>query len=170
MNTTTQRLMRSRTDRMIAGVAGGIGQYLGIDPVIVRLTFVLLVFSGFGLLLYPILWWLMPEELAAGGAPVQSARMEGNTVFVGGQRKPRFDPMTGQPLDPEQEIPIQNVGSPAAGAAADTQARRNRTLGLVLMAIGIFFILKMLIPGSLAPFIFPALLIGAGIMLLRRAA
>jgi len=52
MNNPTQRLMRSRTDKVIAGVAGGIGQYLAIDPVIVRLAIVALCFTGVGVLLY----------------------------------------------------------------------------------------------------------------------
>ena len=62
MYNPTQRLMRSRTDKVIAGVAGGIGQYLAIDPVIVRLAFVALCFTGVGVLLYPVLWLIMPVE------------------------------------------------------------------------------------------------------------
>ena len=56
-------LRRSRTDRKIAGVSGGIGQYAGIDPLIVRILFVVLaVFGGSGLLLYALGWLLVPEE------------------------------------------------------------------------------------------------------------
>ena len=62
MYNPTQRLMRSRSDKVIAGVAGGIGQYLAIDPVLVRLAFVALAFTGVGLLLYPVLWIIMPIE------------------------------------------------------------------------------------------------------------
>lgn len=48
---------------MIAGVCGGIGQYLGIDPLLVRIVFlVLLLGDGVGFLLYVVLWILMPEE------------------------------------------------------------------------------------------------------------
>ncbi len=57
------RLMRSETDKMIAGVCGGIAAYLGIDAVFVRLAFLLLCFaSGIGLLLYLILMIIMPSE------------------------------------------------------------------------------------------------------------
>jgi phage shock protein C len=57
------RLVRSRDDRMIAGVAGGIGRYLGIDPVIVRILFVVLALAGGGgLLAYLIAWVVVPEE------------------------------------------------------------------------------------------------------------
>jgi phage shock protein PspC (stress-responsive transcriptional regulator) len=57
------RLMRSETDKMIAGVCGGIAAYLGIDAVFVRLAFLLLVFaSGIGILLYLVLMIIMPSE------------------------------------------------------------------------------------------------------------
>lgn len=56
-------LRRSRTDRKVAGVAGGLGAYLGIDPVILRILFVVLaIFGGSGLLLYLVAWLLVPEE------------------------------------------------------------------------------------------------------------
>lgn len=57
------RLCRSRTDRMIGGVCGGLGQYLGIDSVLVRLFFVLLAFgTGVGVLLYLLCWIIIPYE------------------------------------------------------------------------------------------------------------
>jgi phage shock protein PspC (stress-responsive transcriptional regulator) len=57
------KLYRSRSDRMIAGVCGGLGQYLQVDPVWIRLLFVLLLFaSGFGFWAYLILWIIIPEE------------------------------------------------------------------------------------------------------------
>ena len=58
------RLVRSRNDRMFLGVAGGIGEYLNIDPVLVRLLFVFAALSTAGqvLLVYFILAIIMPEE------------------------------------------------------------------------------------------------------------
>jgi phage shock protein PspC (stress-responsive transcriptional regulator) len=57
------RLMRSETDKMIAGVCGGIAAYLGVDSVFVRLAFLLLLFaSGIGFLLYFVLMIIMPSE------------------------------------------------------------------------------------------------------------
>jgi phage shock protein PspC (stress-responsive transcriptional regulator) len=63
-----QRLVRT-PDGKIAGVAAGIGHYLGVDPTIVRLTFVLLAFAGgIGILLYLICWLVMPKgEISARG-------------------------------------------------------------------------------------------------------
>ena len=59
--TTPRPLRRSTDDRMIAGVAGGIGEYFRIDPVLVRIAFVAAtLFAGTGLILYPIAWLVVP--------------------------------------------------------------------------------------------------------------
>ena len=60
-----KRLMRVEEGRMIAGVCAGLGRYLGLDPTIVRIIFVLLaLFAMGGVLLYLILWLVMPMETA----------------------------------------------------------------------------------------------------------
>ena len=84
-------------------------------------------------------------------------------VFVS-QRQPRYDPMTGEPVDPASEIPINNVDN--CSTPVDTQARRNRLLGFILLGVGAFILLSM-IPGF-GKLVIPALLIGAGVMILRR--
>jgi len=57
------RLYRSRDDRVIAGVGGGLGKYLGVDPVLVRIAIVLLaVLGGGGVLAYLVGWVAIPEE------------------------------------------------------------------------------------------------------------
>jgi len=64
---TDRRLARSSTDRVLAGVCGGIANYLNVDPTFVRLAFVLLVlFAGFSPILYLILWVIMPSEDTVG--------------------------------------------------------------------------------------------------------
>lgn len=58
-----KRLYRSKKERMIAGVAGGLAQYFGLDPTIIRLIFVVLLFTPpSGVLIYLILWLITPEE------------------------------------------------------------------------------------------------------------
>ncbi len=57
------KLYRSVSNQMIGGVCGGLGAYVNIDPIFVRLLFVLLLFgSDFGFILYLLLWILIPEE------------------------------------------------------------------------------------------------------------
>ncbi len=57
-----KRLVKSTTDRKIAGICAGIAEYMNIDPTIIRVIFVLLaLLGGPGLLLYVILWFVMPE-------------------------------------------------------------------------------------------------------------
>ena len=53
---------RSRKDKMIGGVAGGIAEYFDIDPTIVRILFVVGLFMGAGFLAYIVLWIVVPEE------------------------------------------------------------------------------------------------------------
>lgn len=56
-------LRRSRSDRVIAGVCGGLGRYLGVDAVLIRIAALVLIFAGgAGLLLYLIGWIAIPEE------------------------------------------------------------------------------------------------------------
>jgi phage shock protein C len=69
-----RKLERSRTNSRLAGVCGGLGEYLGIDPTLVRLVFVLLtLYSGHGLLLYIILWLVTPLQEAAATLPQATA-------------------------------------------------------------------------------------------------
>ena len=66
-----ERLYRSRTDRMIFGVAGGMADWLDLDPALVRLVWALLILAGgVGLLLYIVAAIVIPEEPIGGVAPV----------------------------------------------------------------------------------------------------
>ena len=60
---TTGRLVRSKSDKIVAGVCGGIADWLGWDPTLVRILYIVLsfatAFSGF--IAYIILWIIMPE-------------------------------------------------------------------------------------------------------------
>jgi phage shock protein PspC (stress-responsive transcriptional regulator) len=67
-----RRLLRARDDRVIAGVCGGIARYFRIDPLIVRIAAVALLFAGgFSLIAYLAAWVLVPSEDGAG-QPTQS--------------------------------------------------------------------------------------------------
>lgn len=156
----TQRLARSSTDKVLAGVCGGLAQYFGIDVVFVRLIMVGLVLAGgLGILLYPLLWLIMPVE----GATPQSLRvglqeMQREAQSFGqqvasqwsarqGSGTPRYDPQTGQPL-PEVQ--------------AD---RRNRALGLLLLIGGALMLSSYF---GATEIVMALLILGGGIYLLRR--
>jgi phage shock protein PspC (stress-responsive transcriptional regulator) len=62
-NDAIRRLRRRTSDRVIGGVAGGLGDYLNVDPLLIRIGFVgLMIFGGAGLVLYVIAWLLIPRE------------------------------------------------------------------------------------------------------------
>ena len=71
----SRRLTRSNTDRLIGGVAGGVAHYLDVDPMLVRLGFVLLVLvGGVSPFIYLILWAVLPNENAVGQAFSEQVR------------------------------------------------------------------------------------------------
>ena len=59
-----KKLLRSKKSRIIAGICGGIGEYFGVDPTVIRLLWVLFTFfsAGAGILAYIIAWIIIPEE------------------------------------------------------------------------------------------------------------
>ena len=85
-NTKPARLYRSRDDRVVAGVAGGIARYLGVDPVLVRLAVVALaIIAGSGIVAYLIAWVIIPEQPRTGEADYQEPRAP--TAAASGQTR-----------------------------------------------------------------------------------
>ncbi len=78
MSADIKRLYRSRHERMIGGVCGGLGEYLNVDATLVRLIFVLgALFGGPGLLVYFIMLLVVPEEpLESVSDPAPEAEAE----------------------------------------------------------------------------------------------
>jgi phage shock protein PspC (stress-responsive transcriptional regulator) len=67
----TSRLTRSSSDKFIGGVAGGLGDYFGVDPIIFRIGFAISVlFSGAGLIAYLVMLAVLPAEDAEDRTPV----------------------------------------------------------------------------------------------------
>jgi phage shock protein C len=64
---TSKKLYRSKKNRMIAGVCGGLGEYFDVDPTLIRLLWVIVFFmGGSGVLIYTIFWIVLPEEEESG--------------------------------------------------------------------------------------------------------
>jgi signal transduction histidine kinase len=87
-------LRRTRSDRLVAGVAGGVARHLGLNPHVVRLAFIVLSFAaGFGVIVYLLLWLLAPletVEAAAAAATVAAGEPHGTA------RRPLPRPTTQQ--------------------------------------------------------------------------
>ena len=63
---TTRKLYRSRSNRQVAGVCGGLAQYFNLDATLIRILFVVLaVLGGSGLVLYLAMWIIVPNEPSA---------------------------------------------------------------------------------------------------------
>lgn len=56
------KLYRSVENRVLAGVCAGLAEYFNIDPIIVRLLFLVFLFAGFGIIIYIIAWIFVPSK------------------------------------------------------------------------------------------------------------
>ena len=75
---------RSRKDKMIGGVCGGIGEYFDVDPTIIRIIAVIGLFAGAGVLAYIVLWIVVPEEPYVAESTTQKTETtEENTDATG---------------------------------------------------------------------------------------
>ncbi len=61
--TTPKKFYRSKSDRKIAGVCGGVANYFGMDPTLVRILWIVSIFlGGLGLIAYVVFWLVAPEQ------------------------------------------------------------------------------------------------------------
>ena len=139
-------LCRSRRNRIFGGVAAGLGDYLTIDPIIVRVLFVISIFlSGIGLLLYIILWIVVPEENLFATNPAdntqntdQAEEMKTDDIFKG-----------------EYHPKKNNNG--------------NVVIGIILIIVGLFFLGVEIFSFLNFSDLFPILAIGVGIGLIYNS-
>src|SRR5215217_2625996 len=77
---------RSRSERVIAGVCGGVGRYLGVDPVLLRIAFIILALAnGLGVIAYVVCWVAIPEERPdQPSVPAPQGRRETGQLVLGG--------------------------------------------------------------------------------------
>ena len=135
--TKSSKLYRSNTDKVIGGVAGGLSDYLDIDPVIIRILFVLLaIFGGSGVLVYIILWIAIPAEIVSF-QNVDNKDDKGDT--------------------------IDEVGP----AGTSRRTNTSLVAGIILIAFGLIFLLNQLVPLYGIIDFWPLLLVLAGVLLIR---
>jgi phage shock protein C len=153
------RLYRSRDDRMIAGVAGGVAEHLDADPSVIRIVWAVLIFltGGLALLVYIVMAVVVPErpaDVEVLRAPTEPGRSE--PVPAGSWRAP--DGST---------VPI--AASPASRRRRrdpGDRARAGLIGGLVLVGLGAIFLVREFIPAFDFDLWWPMMLIGLGIVLI----
>lgn len=134
-----ERLYRSRTKKVIGGVAGGLGEYLNIDPVLIRVLFVIItLINGLGLLLYIILWIVVQEE------PYKDYTFE---------------------MGPEQGEQKPDSETQSAQQPQKSEGRGAIITGVVLIALGFIFLADNWFPSFHFRDIFPLAILGVGIWL-----
>lgn len=156
-----ERLYRSRTDRILFGVAGGMADWLDVDPSVVRLVWALLVvFGGAGIILYIIAAIVIPEE------PWEAA------VGPGMPPPPDAPPA---PEGPTATTPPA-YGDPRAARRAARAARRAErgnsagvVFGLILILVGAWFLLKAYVPALDDRWLWPGILVAIGVLLVVAA-
>lgn len=152
-------LYRSRTDRMIFGVCGGLAHYFDVDPTLVRIAFVLLaLFQGIGIIAYILLAIVIPKEGTEARAP--SEVVKENLEDIGRSAADLGVGLRETLGGPEREQQER----------ADRRARRSKLFGIILILLGIFFLLTNL--GLLwwlnFNLIWPLILIAIGLLLFFR--
>jgi phage shock protein C len=142
-----KRFYRNTADKKIAGVAGGLGEYFEIDPILVRLLFVILAFAGGGgVLIYLILWIVTPEKPFEYNPSQNHSTMENQQNTSGDQ-----NPIENQPNKPHYP---------------GHRHRGNLIGALVLITLGVLFLADEFIPHINFGDLWPILLIVIGIGLL----
>jgi phage shock protein PspC (stress-responsive transcriptional regulator) len=145
-----RRLYRSRTDTILGGVAAGLADYLNADPALVRIAWAILVplTGGAALVAYIVAWVVVPEE------PVADAAAPGNLSAA----EEATDPVTGETIAPAA------TAAPAASRPSD--ARAGMVVGIGLVLVGLWFLLREYLPGIDWGLIWPLVVVGIGAAIL----
>ena len=152
-----KKLQRSRKKKVFAGIAGGLSEYLDIDPVIIRVVFVLVtIFHGFGLIIYIIMWIVIPEE------PFDMSFTEKGT---------NFSASSGNSFSDGSNVGSQSIFEEAAKAAEQANKGGSSSngrviVGAILILIGLIFLSEKFFPFLDFEFVFAVGIIVLGISLL----
>jgi len=143
-----KKLYRSRKEKMLGGVAGGLGEYFEIDPTLVRIIFVVSLFlGGTGVLAYIILWIVVPEEPWV--------------FYMGNEKKENEEKKETPPSSSENYFESEYQRT-----VNERRQKRSTVIGVILVIIGLLFLANNFIPRIHFSDFFPLILIGIGIGLL----
>jgi phage shock protein PspC (stress-responsive transcriptional regulator) len=124
------KLFRSRKDRMLFGVCGGLGKFFGVDSTIIRIVFVLLAFTGFGILAYIVIAIIAPVEESQKSTPQDI--IEENAADI---------KETANKLGNDLRNTFSGKGKDTEEDSLKEQTRRNSALGIVIIIIGVICLL-----------------------------
>jgi phage shock protein C len=159
-----KRFYRSSTDRKLGGVSAGIAEYFNMDPLLIRLLFIILVVAGgSGVLIYIILWIVTPENPDRRTSYTQHAGA-GNSSF----EAPAGSGYTAGEPTGDSENPVNQPSNQAMPPDPQTRERNKGSLigGLVLITLGGLFLAEELIPRVNFGDLWPVILIVIGLGLL----
>lgn len=152
---SNKTLHRSQTDRILAGVCGGLAEYFEVDSTIIRLLFILIVaLGGSGLFIYFILWFIMPKKA-------------GEVMAINEQRVKEFaDEIKAKANDLREEF---KKDRPEPAAAEVKDRRHSGLFGWLLIVLGIVFLANNFMPFWMRAHIFsywPLLLVFIGVAII----
>ncbi len=124
------KLYRSRKDRMLFGVCSGLGKFFGVDSTIIRIVFVLLAFTGFGILAYIVIAIIAPLEESQKSTPQDI--IEENAADI---------KEMANKLGNDLRNTFSGKGKETKEDALKEQTRRNSALGIVIIIIGVICLL-----------------------------
>jgi len=154
-----KHLFRSATTKVFGGVAGGIAEYFGVDPIIIRLLFVIIAFAGGGgFLVYIILWVALPLE------PIKpfSMNMGQGTPFSTGQNTTDSEGTQETSFD-------ANPSQPPYQMQSDQKTRNGLIGGIALIALGLVFLANRIIPSIDFHQLWPLVLVVVGGVLIATS-
>ena len=171
MRQATQQSFTRGKDRILGGVCSGLAAGLHIDPLWVRLGFILLAFlQGVGLLIYIVLWLVMPEQVEGQeGTRSGFDSMTADLRRIGGELRGTFGgtSKSAAPGDSSSSSAETNTASTPPAPPAALAGRQSIALGIVLVVVGLIILGANtgLVQWSI---IWPAVLIVLGGLLLAR--
>ncbi len=154
-----KRLFRSAKSKVFGGVAGGIAEYFDIDPIIIRLLFVIIAFAGGGgALVYLILWIALPLE------PITPFTMNMGSSNMGSTETPGAD------ANADPSSADYNTGTTSPFTLPVKPENRNGLIGgIVLICLGMVFLANRFIPSINFHDLWPLLLVVLGGVLIATS-
>jgi phage shock protein PspC (stress-responsive transcriptional regulator) len=166
------RLYRSRGDRMIGGVAGGIAEHWDLDPSLVRVGWALLIIltGGIFLLLYIVMWIVVPEEGSRAGSTTPPWPVDANAP-AGSTQAEAAAARSSAAADREDARVARRAARAERRAARRANGENPAAIvgGAVLIVLGALFFLRELLPDLDLDLFWPVLLIGLGVVVLVLA-